>query len=129
MVTTQESSDKLTWLPGATAILAFLACNGTVAIVAILSLFGLSIVINPHIQAAVISLFALLTLGFVFLGYREHHVVGPLILSAVGVLFIIGTMFITFSKIVESFGLIALIVSAIWSWRVSKAKAPPIAAF
>ena len=105
----------------------FHCINCTFVIIAILSLLGVSVVINPHIQAAIISLFALLTLGFVFLGYRGHGVASPLILSAIGAFLIIGTMYISFSKIVESFGLIALIVSAIWSWRVNKADTPPIA--
>jgi hypothetical protein len=32
-------------------------------------------------------------------------------------------MYIYFNKIVESLGLLALIVSAVWSWRVSRARA------
>ena len=118
---TQKDLGKLSWLPGAAAILAFIACNGLFVIVAILSLFGITIAINPHIQAAAISLFAVLTLGFVFLGYREHHVPGPMILSVIGAVLIVGTMYIYFSKIVESLGLLALITSAVWSWRASKA--------
>lgn len=118
---TRKAPGKLRWLPGAAAILAFVACNGVVVIVAILSLFGVAIAINPHIQAAAISLFAVLTLGFVFLAYRGHHVLGPLILSVFGAVLIVGTMYISLSKIVESVGLLALIVSAIWSWRATEA--------
>jgi membrane-bound ClpP family serine protease len=128
MTHTPDSSRKPTWLPGAAAILAFVACNGVILIVAMLSLFGVTIAINPHIQAAAISVFAVLTLGFVFLDYRRHHTVGPLALSAVGAVIIVGTMYISFSKIVESLGLLVLIISAIWSWRVSKAHACPTAA-
>jgi hypothetical protein len=119
---TQKDSGKLRWLPGATAVLAFIACNGLFIFVAILSFFGITIAINPHIQAAVISLFAVLTLSFVFLGYKEHHVLGPMFLSVIGALVIVGTMYIYFNKIVESLGLLALIASAVWSWRVSKAR-------
>jgi hypothetical protein len=118
---TQKDSGKLSWLPGATAILAFIACNGLIIIVAILSVFGITIAINPHIQAAVISLLAVLTLGFVFLGYKEHRVLGPMILSVIGALLIVGTMYVYFNKIVESLGLLALITSAVWSWRASRA--------
>jgi len=119
----QEKLWKLKWLPAATAILAFIACNGVFLIVAMLSTFGIVIVVNPHIQAVVISLFAVLTLGFVFVGYRRHHVAGPMILSAVGAVLVVGSMYIYFNKIVESLGLLALIVSAMWSLRVSRARA------
>ncbi|MDH3286217.1 MAG: MerC domain-containing protein [Betaproteobacteria bacterium] len=118
---TQKGSGKLGWLPGAAAILAFIACNGLFIVVAVLSVFGITIAINPHIQAAVVSLFAVLTLGFVFLGYRKHHVLGPMILSVLGAVVIVGSMYIFFNKIVETLGLLALIASAIWSWRTSKA--------
>jgi hypothetical protein len=119
---TQEDAGKLSWLPGAAAILAFIACNGLFVIVVFLSLFGITIAINPHIQAAAISLFAVLTLAFVFLGYRKHHhVLGPMILSVLGAVLVVGTMYIYFSKIVESLGLLALIASAVWNWRASKA--------
>lgn len=121
---TQKDSGKLGWLPGAAAILAFIACNGLFIIVAILSVFGITIAINPHVQAAVISLFAVLTLCFVFLGYRKHGVLGPMILAVIGAVIIVGTMYIYFNKIVESLGLLALIASAIWSWRASKASVP-----
>jgi hypothetical protein len=122
MTHTRDVFRRLTWLPGAAAILAFVACNGAILIVLMLSLFGVTIAISPHIQAAAISAFAVLTPGFVFLDYRRHHMLGPLALSAAGAVIIVGTMYISFSKIVESLGLLALIVSAIWSWRVSKAQ-------
>lgn len=118
---TKSASVKLAWLPGAAAVLAFVACNGLFIVVAVLSVFGITIAINPHIQAAVISLFAVLTLGFVLLSYRKHHAPGPMILSVLGAVLIVGTMYIHFNKIVESLGLLALIASAIWSWRAGKA--------
>jgi hypothetical protein len=128
MTHTRDTSRKLTWLPGAAAILAFVACNGAILIVAMLSLFGVTIAISPHLQAAAISVFAVLTLGLVFLDCRRHHTLGPLVLSAAGAVIIVGTMYISFSKIVESLGLLALAVSAIWSWHVSKAHVCPPAA-
>jgi hypothetical protein len=119
----QEKLWKLKWLPAAMAIVAFIACNGVFLIVAMLSLFGIVIVVNPHIQAAVISLFAVLTLTFVFVGYRRHYGAGPMILSAIGAVLVVGSMYIYFNKVVESLGLLALIASAVWSWRVSRARA------
>jgi len=119
---TQKDSGKPGWLPGAAAILAFIACNGVFVLVAFLSFFGLAIAVNPHIQAGVISLFALLTFGFVLMAYRQHHVRGPLILSVIGAIVLVGSMYIYFNKIVESAGLLALIVSAVWSWRAGKVR-------
>ena len=115
----REMTGKFAWLPGAAAVAAFVACNCTFLLVGLLSLFGVTLVINPHVQAAAISIFALLTLVFVFFGYRSYRKVGPLILSLIGALVVIGTMYIAFSKIAETVGLVLLIAAGIWSWRHS----------
>jgi phosphoglycerol transferase MdoB-like AlkP superfamily enzyme len=99
------------------AALAFIACNGTFVLVAALSVIGLSISINPHIQAAAISLFAVLSLLLVYRQFRRHHARGPLLLSAAATAVLIGTMYLYFDKIIESVGLLALVGAALWSWR------------
>jgi len=117
---TQKQPGKPGWLPGAAAILAFIACNGVFVLVAFLSFFGIAVAVDPHIQAGVTSVLALLTFGFVLIAYRQHRVRGPVILSVAGAIVLVGSMYIYFNKIVESLGLLALIVSAVWSWRASK---------
>ena len=119
---TQKQPGKPGWLPGAAAILAFIACNGVFVLVAFLSFLGIAIAVNPRIQAGVISFLALLTFGLVLMAYRQHHVRGPLILSIIGAIVLLGSMYIYFNKIVESAGLLALIVSAVWSWRAGKSR-------
>jgi phosphoglycerol transferase MdoB-like AlkP superfamily enzyme len=99
------------------AALAFIACNGTFILVAALSAIGLSISINPHIQAAAISLFAVLSLLLVYRQFRRHRARGPLLLSAAATAVLIGTMYLYFDKILESVGLLALMAAALWSWR------------
>ncbi len=123
---TDTASRKMAWLPGAAAVLAFLACNGTILLVGLLSLFGVTLVINPHVQAATISIFSVLTLVFVFRGYRAHRIWGPLFLAFAGAVLVVGTMYISFNKAVESVGLILLIASAVWSWRASRNPPRPV---
>ncbi|RLA15721.1 MAG: hypothetical protein DRQ59_00700 [Gammaproteobacteria bacterium] len=101
------------------AVLAFIACNGLFILIAVFAALGITLVINPHVQAAAISLLALITLAMVFIAFRKNKIRGPLILSAIGALIVIGTMYIHYDKIIESVGLLALFVSAIWSWRAS----------
>ena len=101
------------------AVLAFIACNGLFILIAVFAALGITLVINPHVQAAAISLLALITLAMVFIAYRKNQIRGPLILCAIGALIVIGAMYIHYDKIIESVGLLALFVSAIWSWRTS----------
>ena len=88
---------QLSWLPGATALLAFIACNGTIVLVGLRSIFGITFAINPHVQAATISFFAVLTLAMVGGGFGKHRRPGPLLLSIAGALFVVGTMYISFN--------------------------------
>jgi len=102
------------------AVFTFIACNGLVVLIAAFSLVGVSISINPNIQAAAISLFSVVTLGLVFNGFSKHRRIGPLILAAVASVTLIGSMYIHFNKIIESLGLLALFASALWSWQVNR---------
>ena len=101
------------------AVLAFIACNGLFILIAVFAALGITLVINPHVQAAAISLLALITLAMVFIAYRKNQIRGPLSLCAIGALIVIGAMYIHYHQIIESVGLLALFVSAIWSWRTS----------
>ncbi len=115
-----KKSVKTSQIAALGAILTFIACNGVFILIALFSAIGITLVINPHVQAAAISLFALITLAMVFVAYRNNKVPGPLILCASGALIVVGTMYIQYDKIIESVGLLALFVSALWSWRVNK---------
>ncbi len=102
------------------AIFAFIACNGLVILVAVLSFIGVSVSINPHIQAAAISIISMVTLVLVYRGFKQNRKIAPLILATLATVTLIGTMYIHFNKIVESLGLIALFAAALWSWQVNR---------
>jgi len=102
------------------AVLAFIACNGLFILIGAFAALGITLVINPHLQAAAISLFAFITLAMVFVAFKQHRAKGPLILCVAGAVIVIGTMYIHYDKIIESLGLLALFSSALWSWRASK---------
>ena len=102
------------------AIFAFLACNGGILLIAALSALGISISINPHLQAAMISLFSLVALLLVFRDFKNHRGIGPLILAALASAILIGTMYIHFDKFVESLGLLALFAATLWSWWLNR---------
>jgi len=116
------STRKFALYSGIAALLAFIVCNGLIVVTAILAVFGFTFIINPHIQAILISIFAILTAVLVFKGYLQHRKAGPLLLAGVGALVIILTMYISYSKLIESAGLLALVIAAGWNWRVARQK-------
>ena len=104
------------------AVFTFIACNGLVIMIATFSLVGISISINPHIQAAAISLFSVVTLSLVFSGFKKNRRIGPLILATIATGTLIGSMYIHSNKIIESLGLLTLFASALWSWQINRAR-------
>jgi hypothetical protein len=120
MVGSTQKSGSASRLAPLFALLAFLACNGTLILIAMLSAIGISISINPHLQAAAIALFAVATLLLVFRDFKNHQALGPLILAAVGSATLLGTMYIHFDKLLESIGLLELFIAALWSWQLSR---------
>jgi len=105
------------WLPSVAAVLTLFSCNGVSALVAVLSLIEITIVVDPNLQAAVISLLAVLTVGLVYLQHQARRDFAALLLGGVGATLIVGTMYISYSKPIETLGLFGLISSSIWKWR------------
>jgi uncharacterized membrane protein len=115
-----NSERKFAFYSTAAALLAFIACNGLILATALLAFFGISLSINPHVQAVLISLFAILTSVFVYRGFRHHRQPGPLILAGTGALVIVLTMYVSYSKLIETIGLMALLAAAGWNWYIAR---------
>lgn len=120
MAERSNATPRFGWLAGAGTVLAIAACYGTLATVSVLSLLGVTLVINPGVWAGAISLFALLALFGVLLSYRQHRVRGPLTIAAVGTVLVLWAMFGSYSRIIELIGFAGLITAAIWDWRLKK---------
>jgi arsenite methyltransferase len=114
------SGRRLAFYSGLSAVLAFIACNGLILATAVLAVLGITLSINPHVQAVLISLFAVLTAILLFRGFLEHRKVGPLMLASTGALVILLTMYVSYSKLVESIGLVALVAAAGWNWYIAR---------
>ncbi len=124
MAERSNATPRFGWLAGAGTVLAIAACYGTLATVSVLSLLGVTLVINPGVWAGAISLFAVLALFGVLLSYRQHRVRGPLTIAALGAGLILWAMFGSYSRIVELIGFAGLITGSIWDWRLKKCERP-----
>ncbi len=116
----RQSSSRLSGWSLAAGVLAFIACNGAAVLVGLFSLAGISLVVNSHVPAAVITVFALAAMAFVYLGFKTHQQAGPVILASIGAALVVGSMYIYFNKWVESIGLVMLLGGALWSWWISR---------
>ena len=121
---------RLGWLAGVAALLSLVICYGTLGLIAILSLMGISLAINVHLWAGTIVAFALVVVLGVALGYHRHCEVGPLAIAGVGALLVIlamyGSQFIQETlgmneRAFELVGFAGLLGAAIWDWRLKAA--------
>jgi signal transduction histidine kinase len=67
--------------------------------------------INPHVQAAIMTLLALVALAGLFLDRRSHNSNLPLAVGTVGVAIIVGTLYYQYNPTIEFTGYLFLIVA------------------
>ncbi len=111
------------WLPGVATILAIAACYGTLLVITALPLLGITLVVHEGAWAGAISLFALLAVVGVALGYRRHHTLAPLVIAVISLAVILWVMFGSYNRIIELIGFTGLIIAAIWDWRLKRREA------
>ena len=67
--------------------------------------------INPHVQAAIMTAFALLAIVGLFLDRRHHQSSVPLVVGILGVAIVVGTLYVHYRPDIEFTGYIMLIVA------------------
>ena len=110
------------WFAGTATVLAILACYGTLGVVGVLSMMGVSVGVHEGTWAVVIAFFAALAVVGIGLGYRRHRVAGPLVLAVIGGVLVLWAMFVDYTRSVEIAGFVALVIAALWDWRVKRSR-------
>jgi len=101
--------------------LAALACYGTLAAIAILSLLGIALAVNEAAVAGLVVFFATLAAAVVGLGIRKHGSAMPVMPAAVGAALIAYAMFGTYDWRVELIGFMLLAAAVAWDFRLRAA--------
>lgn len=125
MNTESTAAPKIGRFTGLAALMSIIACYGTLALVSILSLLGITIDIHTGVWAGAITFFAWLAVGGVANNFRRHRAVGPLIAAAVGAVFVTWAMFVSFNRIIEIAGFAGLILAALWERRLKSSIREP----
>lgn len=105
---------------GIAVVLSILACYGTLALVGILSLAGVTMSIHEGIWAAVIVVLVWIAVLAMGVNIQRYGNFGPFILSDIGALLVSWVMLVDYSRTMESAGFLMLIVAAFWDRRLKR---------
>lgn len=100
------------WRQGLTGIfglgMALLACYGTLAAVGLLSLYGVSVMLNETVWAGAIGLFTVVTVATTVVGVRLHGSRKPAVAGALGAGLVLYALFVDYDRLVELAGFLVL---------------------
>jgi MerC mercury resistance protein len=113
-----EPSNRRAWLSVASTLLSFLACYGTLVIIAILGALGIAVAVNETLWTAAIVGFAGLAIVGLMASYRCHKQYLPLVLGLLGFAVVVYAMYFQYHRLTEVVGLALLAVAALIDWRL-----------
>jgi len=120
MTNTTSNRKDYSWLGSVTSLLAVLACYGTLATVALLSVIGISIEIDEGLLVKLITVLLVFALAGMGYSYSVHRHPGPIMLSIVSALLLLWVFYGSYSKLLEVTGFFALVIASIWDFRAKK---------
>lgn len=120
MERTFKAANRPDWLGLAASLMAVAACYGTLAVLATLSLMGVTLTLHEGAWAGAIVFFSLLALAGVALGRQQHGRFAPTALALAGATLIVWVMFAQYDRLIELAGFALLLGAAIWDWMLRK---------
>jgi len=108
------------WFAVVSLAAALLACHGTLTLVGLLSVLGVSMAINPAAWAGVIVVFAGLTAFGIALGIGRHRQPVPFVLALPGFALIAWAMLGRYDRTSEITGFAMLAAATAWDWRLRR---------
>ena len=111
----QQSSplQRLGRYSGIAVVLSVVACYGTLALVAVLSLAGVTMSVHEGAWAAVIVVLTWIAVLAMGVNIRSIGSFGPFVLADIGALLVSWVMIVDYSRVLEVVGFALLIVAAL----------------
>jgi hypothetical protein len=103
---------------GVAVALSIVVCYGTLTLVTLLALLGITITIHEGAWATAIVALAWIAVLAMGVNMQRHRSFAPFIVSDIGALLVSWVMFVDYGRTMEIFGFALLIVAAIWDRRL-----------
>jgi hypothetical protein len=104
-------------LAAGTSLLAVVACYGTLGLVALLSLVGVTVEINEMLVARILTaVLAVALLGMLY-SYRMHRDIKPFLLGTASAALLLFVFYGAYSRPLEALGFVGLVAASVWDLR------------
>jgi hypothetical protein len=120
------SLQQLARYPGTAVAFSIVACYGTLAVITLLSLVGITMNIHAGAWATVTVVFAWLAVFAVGVNMQHYRRFGPFILSDIGALLVSWVMFVDYSRTLEIAGFALLIAAVLLDRRLRMRNRPQL---
>lgn len=107
--------------------MAVLACYGTLALAALLPIFGLRLAVNDFVWSGAILLFTVIAVLAVAAGARRRRTRAPALAALAGGVLVAYTLLVQYHAVVELAGFV-LLAGAVWRDAVLRRRTGPAAA-
>jgi len=102
------------------SMFAVVACYGTLASVALLSLVGVSVEIDEGLMINIVTLLLIVALSGMVYSWRLHRNILPLLLGLLATFILFWVFYGSYSKVLEILGFVLLIIASIVNFRSKK---------
>lgn len=113
-------SGRLSWLGSVTSLLAVATCYGTLAVVALLSVVGVSVDLDEGLFVRIVTVLLVLALSGMVYSFRLHRHPGPLVLSVAAAALLIWVFYGSYSQVLEIAGFVGLVAASLWDFRAKR---------
>jgi len=110
----------LWWLGSSAGILAMLACYGTLAIVALLSVINVTVDVNEGLFVKIISVLLIFAFTGMIFSWRIHRKFGPLVVTGAASALLVWVFYGHYNAWLEGSGFFGLLVASVWDLRLKK---------
>jgi hypothetical protein len=117
---------RLGGFSGVAVVLSVVACYGTLALVAILSLAGVTVSVHEGAWAAVIVVLVWVAVLAMGLNVQRNRKFGPFLIADIGALLISWVMMVDYSRTMEIVGFALLIIGALWDRQLRRRGPAPL---
>ena len=121
---TGTRKSRLGTLASAGSLLAVASCYGTLGVVALLSVVGVSVPINEVLMTRIVTV--VLGIALVGLGYsfRVHRNIGPLLVGLASAALLLWMFYGHDTRPLEAIGFVGLVAASAWDFRAKHLACP-----